>query len=128
MRYLLDTQAFLFIVADDPRLSERARAFFIDPANEPALSIVSAWEIAIKTSIGKLDLPKKTGLWLREHLAENRIEVHPVELEHASRVAELPFHHKDPFDRLLIAQALCERLPVLGNDDAFDDYGVERIW
>jgi PIN domain nuclease of toxin-antitoxin system len=126
--HLLDTQAFLYIVADDPRLGATARARFLDPANEFRLSVASAWEMSIKVSLGKLTLPDRPGPWLREQLAENRIVLLPVELDHAARVAELPFHHGDPFDRLLAAQALAEKLPFLSGDSAFDAYGVERIW
>jgi len=128
VRLLLDTQAFLFIVADDPRLTAAAKAAFLDPANEPLLSVASAWEIAIKNSVGKLDLPSAAARWIREQLAVNRIGLQPIELEHATRVAELPFHHRDPFDRLLVAQALCENLAVVTGDDAFEQYGVERVW
>jgi PIN domain nuclease of toxin-antitoxin system len=128
MKYLLDAQAFLYVVADDPRLPGRARAFFVDPDNEPRLSVVSAWEIAIKASIKKLALPDRAGAWLSEQLATNQVGLLPIELDHIGRVADLPFHHKDPFDRLLAAQALSEKLPLLSGDIAFDAYGVERIW
>ena len=128
MKYLLDTQAFLYVVANDPRLTERARAVFVDPENEPRLSVVSAWEIAIKASIKKLELPRRAGVWIREQLATNQVGILPLDLDHVGRVADLPFHHKDPFDRLLAAQALGEKLPVLSGDPAFDAYGVERIW
>jgi PIN domain nuclease of toxin-antitoxin system len=128
MQYLLDTQAFLYITTDSPLLTPRATAFFLDPKNEPKLSVVSAWEISIKTSIGKLTLPTRAGLWLREQLALNQISLLNLELEHVGQVAELPFHHKDPFDRMLVAQGLCERLPIMSGDTAFDDYGIERIW
>ena len=128
MKYLLDTQALLFIAADSPRLTPKSREFFLHADNEPHLSVVSAWEIAIKVSIGKLGLSMRPGAWVREQLATNQIALLPVELDHVARVADLPFHHKDPFDRMLIAQALCERLPVLSSDASFDAYGVERIW
>jgi PIN domain nuclease of toxin-antitoxin system len=126
--HLLDTQAFLYVVADDPRLGPAARARFLDPGHDFRLSVASAWEIAIKHSLGKLTLPDRPARWLREQLGENRVGLLPVELDHATRVAELPFHHRDPFDRLLAAQALSEKLPVLSGDRVFDAYGVERIW
>ncbi len=128
MQYLLDTQAFLYITTDSPQLPRRAATFFLDPNNEPKLSVISAWEISIKASIGKLTLPTRAGLWLREQLAINQIGLLNLELEHIGQVADLPFHHKDPFDRMLVAQALCERLQVVSGDTAFDDYGIERIW
>jgi PIN domain nuclease of toxin-antitoxin system len=128
MLHLLDTHAFLYIVADDPRLGREAKKRFLDPRNEFRLSVASVWEIAIKHSLRKVHLPGAVGPWIREQLAENRIALSPIELEHAAHVAALPFHHRDPFDRLLVAQALLEHLPFISGDGALDAYGIERVW
>jgi PIN domain nuclease of toxin-antitoxin system len=126
--YLLDTQAFLYIVTDDSRLGHEASKRFLDPANDFQLSVASVWEMAIKHSIGKLRVPGAFGPWLRGQLGENRIALLAVGLDHATRVSDLPFHHRDPFDRVLVAQALCEHLPFISGDQVLDRYGVERIW
>lgn len=127
-RYLLDSHAFVWIVTNDAQLSARARRCFTNPANEFSLSIASVWELAIKASLGRLLLFASLADLLREHLEAKRIELLPIHMPHALRVATLPFHHRDPFDRLLAAQALHERLKVLSRDSAFDAYGVERVW
>jgi PIN domain nuclease of toxin-antitoxin system len=128
LNHLLDTHAFLWIVANDRRLGSRAKARFLDSGNEFTLSIVSVWEMAIKVSLNKLVIPGKVGTWVRRQLATNRIRLLPLDFEHAARVAELPFHHRDPFDRLLAVQAIGEEIPFLSADRVFDRYGVERIW
>jgi PIN domain nuclease of toxin-antitoxin system len=86
-----------------------ARWEFLAPKNDFRLSVASVWEMAIKGSMGKLKLPQPLALWIREQLAANRVGLQAIELVHATKVAELPFHHRDPFDRLLAAQAICER-------------------
>ena len=128
MDHLLDTHAFLWIVADDRRLGRTAKARFLDEQHEFMLSIVSVWEMAIKVSLDKLELPDKVETWVRRQLAANRIRLLPLDFEHAARVDQLPFHHRDPFDRLLAVQALAEKLPLLSADRQFDKYGVDRIW
>lgn len=128
MKALLDTLAFLWWVADDPSLSRKARAFIADPANDCLLSVASAWELAIKASLGRLALDEEMDRFLPEQLALNGFGVLPIALEHALRVATLPFHHRDPFDRLLAAQALAEGIPVVSSDAVFRRYGVTRLW
>lgn len=128
MTFLLDTHAFLWLLAGDRRLSPASKRLFVDPANEPLLSVASAWEIAIKTSLGKLTLPAPPRRWLRQELSRNGVELLPISFDHATRVAQLPFHHRDPFDRLIAAQALEENLGLLSADAAFDAYGVTRLW
>lgn len=127
MRVLLDTHAFLWFVTDDSRLSARAREAVAD-AEEAWLSIASCWEMAIKVSIGKLTVATPIDRFLPEQLAANRVGLLHVELAHATRVAALPWHHRDPFDRLLAAQALGEKLAVVSSDPIFRKYGVKRIW
>jgi len=125
---LLDTHTFLWFINDDPRLSATAARHIGDPAARVLVSVVTAWEIAIKVSTGKLKLDRPlTRLW-PESLARNEFEVLDVRSEHVMAISPLPLHHRDPFDRLLIAQAISEGLQLVSADVAFDAYPVERIW
>jgi PIN domain nuclease of toxin-antitoxin system len=126
MAVLLDTQAFLWWVADDPRLSKRAARAIA--ATECLLSVASCWEMAIKASLGKLTLPGAVGRFVQEQLEVNGFSLIAISLEHAAGVADLPFHHRDPFDRLLVAQALSEGLSLVSADPIFRRYGVTRVW
>lgn len=128
MRILLDTHAFLWAAADAPQLSPKARALFTAADNELLLSVASVWEMAIKASLGKLRLELPLDRLVRGGLAQPGLRLQHIELDHALRVRRLPWHHRDPFDRLLVAQALAEGVPLLSRDAAFDAYGVERIW
>ena len=128
MNLLLDTHAFLWAIADDPRLSQSAREAFLDPANALYLSMASAWEIAIKKSLGKLKLSGRWQSWLAREMTRNGIAWLPIEFPHCVKVASLRFHHRDPFDRLIAAQALLERHAILSADAIFDRYGIRRIW
>jgi PIN domain nuclease of toxin-antitoxin system len=128
MRVLLDTHALLWWCADAPALSRRARATIADAGTECLVSAASCWEIAIKCSLGKLHLSVPAEKFLAEQIALNGFRVLPVELAHAVRVERLPFHHRDPFDRLLSAQALLEKLPLVSADRVFGRYRVRRIW
>lgn len=126
--YLLDTHAFLWFVADDPRLSTTAREVMENSESELLLSMASAWEIAIKLSLGRLELGAAFGAFMAEHLERNAIKVLPIRVDHVERVVNLPFHHRDPFDRLIVAQALVDGVSVIGTDRLFDAYGVGRVW
>ena len=128
MRLLLDSHAFLWFVWSDARLSVKARDLIQDPGNEVLLSLATAWEISIKVSLGKLALDRPVTTFFREHVAANQLTVLPLSLDHATRVSELPFHHRDPFDRLLVAQCLAEQLPLVSVDEKMDAYGIQRIW
>lgn len=128
MRILLDTHTFLWFVSDDPRLSPRARELMQDGDHELLLSIASVWEIAIKVSLGKLPMTVPIETFLPAQLQRNDVQLLPIEMWHALKVAGLPFHHRDPFDRLLISQSIVDELPILGTDTSFDAYGVQRIW
>lgn len=128
MRVLLDTHALIWFVNDDPLLSLTARNAIIPEENRVFFSLVSAWEIAIKVGIGRLDLGQPLESFLPDQLRRNGIELLPIELQHVLAVADLPRHHRDPFDRLLIAQAITENLPIVSSDAAFDRYPVQRIW
>jgi PIN domain nuclease of toxin-antitoxin system len=116
------------LITDDDRLSENARHIFLDPENNLFFSLASLWEVCIKKSLGKISL--QTG-WLqtiREEVAANAIQWLPIEIEHCARVVELPFHHRDPFDRLLIAQAMVEDMQLLSRDNQLTAYQIKRIW
>lgn len=123
-RVLLDTHALLWWRADDPSLSEPARATIADPATEALVSVASIWEIAIKRSIGKLRAPAT----LTDSIVEQGFGWLGIAPEHASAVADLPRHHSDPFDRLLVAQAIAEGIPVITGDPSIRRYEVEVIW
>jgi PIN domain nuclease of toxin-antitoxin system len=127
MRALLDTHAFLWAIADDKRLSRRAQKIFTGP-NDLWLSVASFWEILIKVRTGKLPLPEPSGPYLVRKAAENRIEVLPIKLDHVLRIESLEEHHRDPFDRVLIAQSIEEKLPLVTSDPHFERYPVELIW
>jgi len=127
MKLLLDTHTFLWFIDDNPRLSARAKALLESDA-DLLLSVASLWEISIKISIGKLTLTQPFDVFLRQQLTNNDIEMLPISLAHLGVVSTLPFHHRDPFDRLLIAQAIIEKMPVVGIDAAFDAYSITRLW
>ena len=128
MKLLLDTHAFLWWVGASRELSRKARSAVGSGRNECFVSMVSAWEIAIKVSLGSLRVEAALDRFLPEQLAANGFQPLPVDLKHAARVAALPFHHRDPFDRLLVAQALEEELAVVTADPVFARYGVKRVW
>lgn len=128
MRLLLDTQAFLYFVLDNPALGRRALNLIRDTDNERLLSIASFWEIAIKVSIGKLSLAQPFDVFLAQQVDVNVLTMLPISIEHVATLSTLPFHHRDPFDRMLVAQSMVEGLPIVSGDAAFDQYGVQRIW
>lgn len=125
---LLDTHAFLWFVWDDPLLSPVAKNLIEDPANPKWVSVASCWEIAIKVGLKKLELGEPAMTFLPRELATNHFHLLGIELAHATFVEALPAHHKDPFDRLLIAQAMIKKLPLISADAIFDEYGVTRLW
>ena len=128
MPLLLDTQAFLWWADDSPRLSKRARAAIAKPDETCFLSLASCWEMAVKISLGRLKLPQSVDRFVAHHMAANGIEPVGISLPHTARVATLPFHHRDPFDRLIVAQAIEEGLSVVSSDRVFNKYGVPRVW
>ena len=128
VRVLLDTHSFLWFITADSKLSAPAQRIIATGSNEPFLSVACVWEIAVKVSIGRLPLPEPLDTFIPEQLRINRIGLLPIELRHTFAVARLPLHHRDPFDRLLIAQALAEGLPIVSADPAFDSYPVQRLW
>ena len=128
MALLLDTHAFLWWAAYSPRLSKRARAAIGRPEETCFLSLASCWEMAIKISLGRLKIEQGLDRFVAEQMAANGLYPLAVSLPHVARVAGLPFHHRDPFDRLLAAQALEEGLSIVSADTVYKQYGVARVW
>ena len=128
MRVLLDTHALVWALAEPDRLSSRARAALADPATVAFVSLVSAWELAILQGLERVRLQVPLAALFTEGLAALGIQLLPIRLAHIAGVAALPQHHRDPFDRLLVATALAERLTVVTADDVFNRYGVPVLW
>ena len=128
MRILLDTHAFLWFIAGDPKLSLDARSLIADSDTLLFLSAASLWEIAIKASLGKLTLLESYETLIHRQLSQNSITLIPTELKHFTALLNLPHHHRDPFDRLIIVQALVEELAIVTKDSFFSPYPVHCIW
>jgi len=127
MKLLLDTHAFLFAIGAPEELSPKARKALLNPAISRWVSAVTLWEIAVKIQIGKLDLPS-TPAFYRQHLQKLGAAVLPVESRHSFELLQLPLHHKDPFDRLLVAQARVEELTLVTRDKTIREYKVSTLW
>lgn len=128
MKALLDTHVFLWWVTDDPRISPKVREIMEDEEKDLFLSAASIWEMAIKLRLRRLQLPKKPNLYLSEQMAMNAIQSLSITMQHALKVYSLPDIHKDPFDRIIIAQALSEDMPILTKDGDIPKYSVQTIW
>jgi PIN domain nuclease of toxin-antitoxin system len=128
MKVLIDTHAFLWLLTGDARLSERAKEVFLDTEHKIFLSAASLWEISIKISLGKLELKKGWMATIQKEMKQNLIFWLPVEMPHCEQLTKLPFHHRDPFDRMLIAQAMVEGMHILSNDSEFSKYSINFIW
>lgn len=128
MRALLDTHAFLWWISDDRRLSEKARAIIADGHNELFFSAASGWEISIKAGLGRLDIPDNLERFIADQLSRNAIAALPIYLSHALHTRTLPDHHRDPFDRVLVSQAILEKMPLLSADPQIARYSVEVVW
>lgn len=128
MRALLDTHAFLWFISGSPMLSQRARACIEDAANEKFVSMASIWEMAIKISIGRLTLSEPFDRLIPSQMQMNGFDLLPIRFEHLAPLTKLPFHHRDPFDRLLVAQCITEKCAIISRDTAFDSYQIERLW
>ena len=127
MKYLLDTSAAIWALYDTPKLSAKAREIIEDTSVPLCVSIISAWEIAIKVSIGKLDYAGGSATFM-ESMMENGIEVLSVQSSHVNQVEKLPFIHRDPFDRLLVATAKADNLTILTADENIRKYDVLAVW
>jgi len=128
MKVLLDTHTFLWWITDDPKLSLRVRGIISDGENEIFISAATGWEIVIKSQIGRLKLPDEPRRFILEQLRINGMKSLPIEMRHALHISTLPTYHQDPFDRILIAQAQMEDLPVLSADPEIAKYQVTIIW
>ena len=128
MRFLLDTHALLWWLTSDRSLSDPARKLLSRSGNAVVVSAASAWEIATKARLGKLPIPLDLVGGLARALEQEGFESLPVSLDHGVRAGLLPGPHKDPFDRMLIAQAQAENVPIVSKDAVFDTYGVRRLW
>jgi len=125
---LLDTHAFLWFITDDKKLSSTAKASIADAVNVILVSPASYWEIAIKISIGKYPLTVPFETFITQGIEGNEFDILPIKPNHTAMLTTLPFHHRDPFDRLVIAQALVEQIPIVSADVDFEAYPVTRIW
>lgn len=128
MTYLIDTHVFIWWLQDNRELSERSRNIMSNAANEIFLSIASLWEISIKLSIGKLKINDYSTAYIEKQLVSNDIQLLPIKLSHTVNLHSMPNHHKDPFDRMIISQALEENLAIITKDNQFENYNIEVIW
>lgn len=128
MKLLLDTHAFLRWVEDDPQLSAKARGAIADLDNEVFVSLVVPWELAIKSALGKICLTQPVGRYVADHVEANGFSLLGIDLADVALVETMPLHHRDPFDRLLIAQAKNRKLTVVSSDAAFSAYSIKRLW
>lgn len=128
MKVLLDTHAFLWLITDDDRLSENARQTFLNPENSLFFSAAGLWEICIKKSLGKISLKDGWLETIQKEMEINTIQWLPIEMTHCAEVTKLPFHHRDPFDRMLIAQAIIEEMKFMSRDSRLSKYTIELIW
>jgi len=128
MRYLLDTHVFLWLNNQPAKLSSRVREMLTSGEHEFLLSTATPWEIQIKRQLGKLHLDQPLSTILASHLDDGGLGLLPIELTHIEKLGTLESHHKDPFDRMLIAQALAETISIITVDQAFESYPVEVVW
>lgn len=128
MKLLLDTHALLWFLLDDAALSDNAKKHIAVADNEIFVSPASYWEIAIKIALGKYRLPESLEIFMTRELVDNDFSILPISIRHTARIIDLPFHHRDPFDRLIVAQSLVEAMPLVSADATLSAYGIERIW
>ena len=128
VKYLLDTHAFLWWIADDPSLSERARLIISNGENEIYLSAVSIWEMAIKSRLGRLKLEGNLDSFLDRHIRENAFLPLPITLAHATKIQSISSAHRDPFDQMLAAQSMAEKMPLISVDKKIKGLGAEVVW
>ena len=128
MKILLDTHALLWLITDNRQLSKTAKEIFLDQKNRLFFSITSLWEICIKMSLGKISLKNGWLKTIQDEMKANAVNWLPVEIEHCAKLTKLPFHHRDPFDRMLIAQAIVEDMLLLSRDTRLSDYEITRVW
>ena len=128
MKILIDTQVFLWWISDNPNISSKFHDVMSEPRNEIYFSAASGWEIAVKAKIGRLSIQGDPQKFIPTQLSLNSITVLPIQISHTLQTYHLPEHHKDPFDRLIIAQSQIENMPIATNDALFKNYEVDLIW
>lgn len=128
MQVLLDSHTLIWSQDDPGQLSPTATSVLVDPANDRLLSVATIWEIAIKVSKKKLPLSMPFRTWIDTAIVDLGLTILHLSLNHAELQSTLPWHHNDPFDRLLVSQSLADNIPIIGIDTKFDAYGVTRIW
>lgn len=127
MRFLLDTHIFLWAIDDSPRLNDTYKQLLNSTDHQPVLSIVSLWEMSIKIGIGKLKPFGNFPDVVKQHVTSKGLELLQIKPEHLDSLVNLPQHHRDPFDRLLIAQAIYEDIPILTDDSLFSNYPIKKL-
>ncbi|HON91720.1 MAG TPA: type II toxin-antitoxin system VapC family toxin [Sedimentisphaerales bacterium] len=128
MNLLLDTHAFLWFIDGSAKLSQRARELIEDQGNAKLVSVASLWEMGLKMSLGRLELAQPFGDLIPRQMELNGFGLLPVRISHIARIISLPFQHRDPFDRMIVAQCVAEGLSVVSLDSVFDKYSVQRLW
>lgn len=128
MNLLLDTHTFLWFIDGNTKLSERARQLIEDQANTKVVSVASLWEMGIKISLGRLELAQPFEELIPRQMELNGFGLLPLRVSHIAKVIPLPFHHRDPFDRIMVAQCMAEDLSLVSLDPVFDKYSVRRLW
>ena len=128
MKLLLDTHTALWFWWNDPKLSKTARELIILPTNQKFVSLATPWEVAIKINLGKIDLGTPIDEYFPSQMSMNCFSWLRLTIKHFLAVSQMPLHHRDPFDRMLIAQSLSENMPIVSADTAFDAYPVLRLW
>lgn len=128
MRLLLDTHTFLWYINGDEKMSAYAKQLIASPSNQCYLSFASLWEMSIKSSLGKLEIPLPISQLYQKYVLENHIRLLDFDIKYLQNFHDLPFHHNDPFDRMIIAQSIIENMPIIGCDKVFKDYDVNVFW
>ncbi len=128
MKYILDTHALLWILTNSPQVSEAAKELYLNSGNTIYFSMAGLWEMSIKISLKKLSIGEPINEFVQNHISGNDITLLNIELPHIFLLEKLPYHHGDPFDRLLICQSIYENIPIISSDSMFDSYPIKRIW
>lgn len=128
MKLLLDTHTFIWFINDDKRLSHHAKSLIENMDNQCFISMASLWEMSIKSSLKKLEIPLPMSLLYQKHIIGNDFEILPTHFKYLQTIHDLPYHHGDPFDRMIIAQSMVENIPIIGCDGIFKEYNVQCFW
>ena len=128
MKYLIDTHILLWIISADPRLSKKVKKIYLNGENDINISIASLWEISIKLSLKKITIDSSYEKFVQEHIIKNDIKILNITPPHIFRLNQLPFHHRDPFDRMIIAQGIEDNIIIISSDSTFDQYPIKRIF